>query len=141
MAITTGVGSFSVLNAIAGAYVEMIPVVAIIGTLSNMKRINAINAGELFHHNTGPGDENRPVFQGVTVAYEQISDPLQAPGQIDRALTMCISQQRPVVIEIMEDCYYLPCPAPQGELHPVPLVYALSRVEIAGPNQQIRQSH
>lgn len=133
VAITTGVGSFSVLNAIGGAYVEMIPVVTIIGTLSNVKRLKAINAGELFHHNTGPGDENRLVFQGVTVAYEQISDPLQAPYQIDHALTMCISQKRPVVIEIMEDCYKLPCPAPQGTLTPTPLFTPLEQLKELAP--------
>ncbi|SOD97465.1 alpha-keto acid decarboxylase family protein [Spirosoma fluviale] len=133
VAVTTGVGSFSVLNAIGGAYVEMIPVVTIIGTLSNVKRLNAINAGELFHHNTGPGDENRLVFQGVTVAYEQISDPLQAPNQIDHALTMCISQKRPVVIEILEDCYKLPCPAPQGTLSPTPLFTPLEQLKVLAP--------
>ena len=136
VAVTTGVGSFSVLNAIGGAYVEMIPVVVIIGTLSNLKRLNAINAGELFHHNTGPGDENRPVFQGVTVAFEQINDPIQAPAQIDHALTMCISRRRPVVIEIMEDCYYLPCPAPVGALRPVPLFTPLTELQSLAPTNK-----
>ena len=129
VAVTTGVGSFSVLNAISGAYVEMVPVVAIIGTLSNIKRLNALNAGELFHHNLDSGDENRQVFQGVSVAYEQISNPLEAPYQIDHALTQCISKKRPVVIEIMEDCYYLPCPEPQHTLVSVPLFTRFSELE------------
>jgi indolepyruvate decarboxylase len=140
VAVTTGVGSFSVLNAIGGAYVEMVPVVTIIGTLSNVKRLNAINAGELFHHNTGPGDENRLVFQGVTVAYEQISDPLQAPRQIDHALTMCISQKRPVVIEIMEDCYKLPCPDPQGTLMPTPPFTPLEQLKTLAPTNPYAQA-
>jgi indolepyruvate decarboxylase len=40
--------------------------------------------------------------------------------QIDMALTACISQKRPVAIEIMEDCYYMPCPEPIGDLTSIP---------------------
>jgi indolepyruvate decarboxylase len=126
VAVTTGVGAFSLLNAIGGAYVEMIPVIAIIGTLSNTKLLDEINAGELFHHNVGTMDTNRKVYQDVTVAFERITDPLMAPTQIDNVLTACISKSRPVVIEIMEDCYYMPCASPQGTLTPVPLYEPLS---------------
>ena len=119
VAITTGVGSFSVLNAIGGAYVEQVPVVLIIGTLSNAKLATETAAGILYHHNVGIADQNL-IFNTVTVAYERITDPLNAPAQIDRALTACISNSKPVAIEIMEDCYYMPCAAPQGSLQPMP---------------------
>lgn len=120
VAVTTGVGSFSLLNAIAGSFVENIPVVAIIGTLSNTKLLNEINAAELYHHNVGINDTNRTVYFPVTVSYQKISNPMTAPQQIDAALTACISQKKPVAIEIMEDCYYMPCPDPEGELAPIP---------------------
>jgi indolepyruvate decarboxylase len=120
VAVTTGVGSFSLLNAIGGSFVENIPVVAIIGTLSNTKLLKEIDAGELYHHNVNTADTNRTVYAPVTVAFERISNPVTAPKQIDAALTACISKSKPVAIEIMEDCYYMPCTAPEGELKPEP---------------------
>jgi len=119
VAVTTGVGSFSLLNAIGGSFVEKIPVVVIIGTLSNSKLLDEIGAGELYHHNVNDTDTNRTVYTPVTVAFERISNPIAAPAQIDAALTACISKSRPIAIEIMEDCYYMPCSAPQGKLVPI----------------------
>lgn len=119
VAVTTGVGSFSLLNAIGGSFVESIPVVAIIGTLSNTKLMDEINAGELYHHNVSTEDTNRTVYSPVTVAFERISNPLKAASQIDSAIIACISENKPVAIEIMEDCYYMPCAEPKGTLSPV----------------------
>ncbi|MDT7827331.1 thiamine pyrophosphate-binding protein [Pricia sp. S334] len=119
MAVTTGVGAFSALNAIGGAYVEKIPVVLIIGTLSNTKLLQEMNEAELYHHQVNDTDFNKTVFKEVTVAFERISNPMAAPAQIDAVITACISQSRPAALEIMEDCYYMPCPAPEGTLAPV----------------------
>lgn len=120
VAVTTGVGSFSLLNAIGGAYVEDTPVVAIIGTLSNTKSLDEVNGAELYHHNVGSGDANIQIYKPVTVAFEKISNPITAPAQIDSALTACISQKKPVAIEITEDCYYMPCADPVGVLSLTP---------------------
>lgn len=120
IAVTTGVGSFSLLNAIGGSFVEDIPVVAIIGTLSNTKLLDEINAGELYHHNVSTEDTNKTVYSPVTVAFERISNPMTAGAQIDAVLTDCISKSKPVAIEILEDCYYMPCDAPTGTLTPNP---------------------
>ena len=121
VAVTTGVGSFSLLNAIGGSFVEDIPVVAIIGTLSNTKYLDEVNGAELYHHNVGSDDANIAIYDKVTVAFEKITNPLNAPAQIDAALTACISHKKPVAIEITEDCYYMPCPPPPKEkLLPVP---------------------
>lgn len=135
VAVTTGVGSFSLLNAIAGSFVENVPVVAIIGTLSNTKLLNEINAAELYHHNVSLNDTNRTVYSPVTVSYQKISNPMTAPQQIDEALTACISKKKPVAIEIMEDCYYMPCPDPEGTLSALPGYEPLSVLqEMASAN-------
>jgi indolepyruvate decarboxylase len=121
VAVTTGVGSFSLLNAIGGSFVEDVPVVAIIGTLSNTKTLDEVNGAELYHHNVGSDDANIGIYKPVTVAFEKISNPMTAPAQIDAALTACISKSKPVAIEITEDCYYMPCPPPpKDKLLPVP---------------------
>lgn len=120
LCVTTGVGSSSIINAIAGAFTEKVPIVAIIGTISNTKLVTSITNGEQYHHTIGVQDENHIMFSKITAAFERISNPLMAPAQIDRVLTACISHSMPVVLEIMEDCYYMPCTPPQGSLTPVP---------------------
>ncbi|MFE9172822.1 thiamine pyrophosphate-dependent enzyme [Streptomyces kebangsaanensis] len=42
-----------------------------------------------------------------------ISNPGRAPGQIDAALTACLSEHRPVYLEVMEDLRDEPCAEPQ----------------------------
>jgi indolepyruvate decarboxylase len=116
VSVTTGVGAASVLNAITAAYVEKVPIVLLIGTVSTVKLLSTINSGVLHHHTTGAPDENRHLFQNVTADFERISDRLTAPAQIDRALTTCISASMPVAIEIPEDIYYMPCAQPVGTL-------------------------
>jgi indolepyruvate decarboxylase len=144
VAVTTGVGSFSLLNAIGGSFVEDIPVVAIIGTLSNTKSLDEVNGAELYHHNVGSDDANIEIYDKVTVAFEKITNPLNAPAQIDAALTACISQKKPVAIEITEDCYYMPCPPPPNEkLLPVPSYESIETLrEMASetpPNKYAKQ--
>ncbi len=136
VAITTGVGAFSVLNAIGGAYVEKSPVVLIIGTLSNTKLLDETNAGELFHHQVNKTDFNKTVFGQVTVAFERIRNPLSAPAQIDAVLTACISHSRPAAIEIMEDCYYMPCATPSGFLTPTPSYESYDTLQKIAPTNK-----
>jgi indolepyruvate decarboxylase len=143
VAVTTGVGSFSLLNAIGGAFVEDIPVVAIIGTLSNTKSLDEVNGAELYHHNVGSGDANIQIYKPVTVAFEKINNPITAPAQIDSALTACISQKKPVAIEITEDCYYMPCADPVGLLSPIqsyePIATLREMADATPPNKYAKQ--
>jgi len=127
--VTSGVGAFSLLNAVAGSHAEMIPVVVIIGTLSNSSRLKEVNAGERFHHQVSVANKNQTVYEDVTVARECISNPLMAPEQIDRALQACISKSLPVLIEITQDCYRMPCSALEGRIKRVPPYTPLSELK------------
>src|ERR1044072_2795530 len=51
--------------------------------------------GILFHHSTGDLRADQIVFKNVTVASEIISDPEQAPAQIERAITAMLTHRRP----------------------------------------------
>ena len=121
VSVTSGVGAFSLLNAVGGSYVESYPVVVIIGTPSNTSKLLELNAGKRFHHQINASNTNKAVYRDVTVTQESISDPLLAPWQIDHALVNCISYRLPVLLEIASDCYHLPCRAPIGKLEPVSL--------------------
>lgn len=116
VAVTYGVGAMSLINTTAGAHVELAPVVVINGAPTSKEHQNLQHAGLLYSHMTGNEKDDFSMFQRVTVAAERITDASQAPFQIDSALSACISQHRPVYLEVFEDIWRAPCSAPQGRL-------------------------
>lgn len=114
--VTYGVGSFSILNATAGSYVEKVPVLVINGAPTNKEDNIEKNAGLLFSHSTGNQLADLDMFQKVTVAAERITNANLAPYQIDKALTAMMAYQQPAYLEVTEDVWRAPCAAPLGEL-------------------------
>lgn len=119
--VTFGVGTFSILNALAGSYVEQVPVVLVNGSPASQSRTTERREGVLFHHSTGALNADEESVRNVTVAREVIRDPLSAPGQIDRALVALLTWKRPVYIEVYANVWALPCVAPKAALKPGPL--------------------
>jgi indolepyruvate decarboxylase len=116
MAVTYGVGAFSALNAVAGSYVERLPVVVINGSPSHANRRLGHDRGILFHHDTGDFRANVDVFRRVTVAAEVLASGASAPAQIDRALCAAITERRPVYIEGLKDIWNAICALPSGSI-------------------------
>ncbi|MEE9515043.1 MAG: thiamine pyrophosphate-dependent enzyme, partial [Candidatus Brocadiales bacterium] len=114
---TYAVGEFSAINAVAGAYSERVPVVAITGAPT----VTARKHSAMLHHTLG--DYNIPVeiFQRVTVASVSLTDPVRAPEQIDRALRACLYHKRPVYIELPSDVIRRPCAEPGDFEFPKPI--------------------
>ncbi|HEX8084613.1 MAG TPA: thiamine pyrophosphate-dependent enzyme [Solirubrobacteraceae bacterium] len=129
--VTFGVGAFSLLNAIAGCYVEMLPVVVVNGSPSTANRQQERVEGVLFHHSTGDLRSNLEAFARVTVHQEVVSDPAAAPAQIDAALTACLGTRRPVYLEVEKDAWARACAAPSGPILPAPLPCVGAAVEQA----------
>lgn len=93
-----GVGELSALNAVAGAYAEMAPVIHVVGTAATH-----IQDGKMcMHHSLGDGDFRlfADMAARVTVAQANLRDPSTATAAIDRCLQACILQSRPVYIEL-----------------------------------------
>jgi indolepyruvate decarboxylase len=111
-----GVGSFSLLNAVAGSYVEFVPVAVISSSPNAADRLLEQKQNILFHHSTGELRADQLVFESVTVASIVITSACGAPEAIDHALTEMLSQRRPVYIEVINGAWKLPCPAPVGTL-------------------------
>jgi len=122
VSVQFGVGTFSVLNAIAGSYVERNPVVVITASPSTDNRKTIKETGVLFHHSTGDLLADSKVFANVTVAAEVLSDPSDARQQIDKALTLAITFRRPIYLEAWQDVWALACEKPEGELKALPLI-------------------
>ena len=115
LCVTYGVGSFSAVNAVAGAYAEQVPLVVITGG----PRLDLRNPAMLLHHSVGDIATMDAVFGHITVATANLSDAETAPDEIDAVLYACLSQKRPVSIEIPVDVVDLPCRAP-GPFTPPP---------------------
>jgi indolepyruvate decarboxylase len=114
---TYGVGSHSLFNAISGAYVEFCPVVLVNGSPPPIKFENLKSRGILFAHAIDPIRTDATIFAEVTVASTVIADPFDAPAEIDRVLTECVRQSRPVYIEVLQGIWSAACDEPRGELN------------------------
>jgi len=109
------VGAYSLLNPVAGAFAERVPVVVVNGAPPE-QRARMGTPGAPPRPVAGDRDANRRVFEDVTCAAEQIVDPERAPKQIDRALRTCLHASRPVYLEPRADVYDRLCPPPSRPL-------------------------
>jgi indolepyruvate decarboxylase len=117
-AVTYSVGAFNLLGACGGAYVEQVPLVAINASPPYEQWQNYRAVGLLTSHMSPRPESNLDVYRQVTVDAQVISNPGLAPGQIDAALTACLSERRPVYLEVMEDLWDEPCPEPEAPIVP-----------------------
>ena len=115
--VTYSVGAFSLLNTIAGSYVEQVPVVLINGAPTNKENSVEQNAGLVYSHTTGYQAVDIHMFRPVTAAAERITNAEQAIYQIDSALTALLAQKRPIYFEVAEDVWRTPCQPPVAKLN------------------------
>ncbi|MGB3403958.1 MAG: thiamine pyrophosphate-binding protein [Microcoleaceae cyanobacterium] len=108
LCVTYGVGGLSLVNALAGAYAEEVPLVVISGAPKTSARGHHL----LMHHTTGDYSLQQSIFDQVTVAAVTITNPNQAADKIDHAITACLRYKRPVYIEIPLDIVTQPCVVP-----------------------------
>jgi indolepyruvate decarboxylase len=118
--VTYGVGSQSLYNATAGSYVEFCPVVLINGSPPLSKVENLRNRGILFAHAIDPLRTDKFIFEPVTVASTEITHASHAPEEVDRVLRACITQHRPVYLEVHQGIWTEECDSPIGVLVPNP---------------------
>ncbi|MEE9514596.1 MAG: thiamine pyrophosphate-binding protein [Candidatus Brocadiales bacterium] len=114
---TYAVGEFSALNAVAGAYSERVPVVAITGAPT----VDSRKHSAMLHHTLGNYNIPAEIFQRITVASVLLTDPVRAPDQIDGALRACLHHKRPVYIELPSDVIHRPCAEPGDFEFPKPI--------------------
>lgn len=101
---TFGVGELSAINAIAGSYAEMAPVVHIVGTPVRALQENGVK----LHHSFCSGSPRdyklfAEMYAKVTVAQAELVNIEDAPAQIDRVIRECVIQSRPVYIQLPMD--------------------------------------
>lgn len=114
--VTYSVGALSAINAIAGSFVEKVPVIVINGAPSVAKTLQYQQTGFSWHHFINGHRTDLKIYENITVAAVRVDDPAFAPSQIDYVLRQCITLKGPVYLEITEDMYDLPCAEPVGTL-------------------------
>ncbi|MBD3886494.1 pyruvate decarboxylase [Phormidium tenue FACHB-886] len=108
--ITFTVGGLSLVNAIAGAYAEDLPVIVISGGPNSNDRAQH----HLIHHSIGnyDFDQSYRIFREVTAEAVVIRHVEDAHRLLHRALETAIQKRKPVYIEIA--CNLVTAPIPQS---------------------------
>ena len=104
-AVTYGAGAFNLVNAVAGAYAERVPLVV----LSGAPAAHEATSGLLLHHQVKTLDSQWRLFEELTVDRARLDDAERAPAQIARVLDTALARSRPVYLEIPRDMPARPC--------------------------------
>lgn len=118
--VTFTVGGLSVLNAIAGAYSENLPVICIVGGPNS----NDYGTNRILHHTIGLPDFSQELrcFQTVTCYQAVVNNLEDAHEQIDTAISTALKESKPVYISI--SCNLPAIPHPTFSRDPVPFFLA-----------------
>ncbi|XP_010279075.1 PREDICTED: pyruvate decarboxylase 1-like [Nelumbo nucifera] len=118
--VTFTVGGLSVLNAIAGAYSEDLPVICIVGGPNS----NDFGTNRILHHTIGLPDFSQEFrcFQTVTCHQAVVNNLENAHEQIDTAISTALKESKPVYISI--SCNLPAIPHPTFAREPVPFFLA-----------------
>ncbi|QCE03361.1 pyruvate decarboxylase 2-like [Vigna unguiculata] len=114
--VTFTVGGLSVINAIAGAYSENLPVICIVGGPNT----NDFGTNRILHHTIGLPDFSQELrcFQTVTCCQAVVNNIDDAHEMIDTAISTCLKESKPVYISI--SCNLPGIPHPTFSREPVP---------------------
>ncbi|CAM8881711.1 unnamed protein product [Rhodiola kirilowii] len=118
--VTFTVGGLSVLNAIAGAYSENLPLICIVGGPNT----NDYGTNRILHHTIGLPDFSQELrcFQPVTCFQAVVNNLEDAHELIDKAISTALKESKPVYISI--SCNLPGIPHPTFSREPIP--FALS---------------
>jgi indolepyruvate decarboxylase len=106
--VTYGAGGNNMVNSIAGAYAEHVPVLVISGGPGEQE----YKHGTLIHHQARAIDSQLRIYREVTAAAEALDDPRTAAETIDRVVRTMWREQRPGYLEIARDLVDQKIPVP-----------------------------
>ena len=109
--VTYSVGGLSVVNAVACAYAEDLPVLVIVGGINS----DSGPQDRLIHHALGEVryDYQRKIYAEVTAGAFAVEHAADAPGLIDRAIDLAVRRRKPVMLEIACNLAPLAVPPPR----------------------------
>ncbi|HET9820235.1 MAG TPA: indolepyruvate/phenylpyruvate decarboxylase [Burkholderiaceae bacterium] len=98
-AVTYGAGALNIVNAVASAYAERVPLVV----LSGAPAAHEAASGLQLHHQVKTLDSQWRLFREITADQARLDDLRQAPHEIARVLDTALCSSRPVYLEIPRD--------------------------------------
>ncbi len=104
-AVTYGAGALNLVNAVASAYAERVPLVV----LSGAPAAHELASGFFLHHQVKSTDSQWRVFREITADRARLDDARTAPALIARVLDTALRRARPVYLEIPRDMPAVPC--------------------------------
>ncbi|KAI4304403.1 hypothetical protein MLD38_039921 [Melastoma candidum] len=118
--VTFTVGGLSILNAIAGAYSENLPVICIVGGPNS----NDYGTNRILHHTIGLPDFGQELscFQAVTCIQAVVNNLDDAHELIDTAISTALKESKPAYISI--SCNLAGITHPTFAREPVPFFLA-----------------
>ena len=119
-AVTYGAGALNLVNAVAGAYAERVPLVV----LSGAPAAHEAASGYQLHHQVKTIESQWCIYREITADRARLDDAKAAPQQIARVLDAALRLSRPVYLEIPRDMPAQPCgvvpqtsaPEPDGDV-------------------------
>ncbi|XP_077239327.1 pyruvate decarboxylase 2-like [Tasmannia lanceolata] len=118
--VTFTVGGLSVINAVAGAYSENLPLICIVGGPNS----NDYGTNRILHHTIGLPDFSQELmcFKTVTCYQAVVNNLEDAHELIDTAISTSVKESKPVYISI--SCNLPAIPHPTFSREPVPFFLA-----------------
>lgn len=107
--VTYGVGGLSILNAVAGAFAEQVPMIIISGAPATRRR----ESGAMVHHLISNYYMQLDIYKKITIDAAILTDPGTAPDEIDRVIRNCITRKLPVYLELPADIAKARCRPPE----------------------------
>ena len=96
---TWGAGAFNLVNPVAGAYAERVPVVVVSGAPGVQERAS----GWRLHHMSREVETQTRIFREITCDHAVLDDPAIAPACIARVLRSARERSLPVYLELPRD--------------------------------------
>lgn len=116
VSVAYGVGTLSMINAIAGAYLERSPVVVINGGPTALDIANLHQFDVVFSHSIGQDATDLAAYRLVTAKAVRAGKASDVPAIVDDAISIAIRSKRPVYIEIDMSIWDAPCAMPGAPL-------------------------
>jgi len=104
-AVTYGAGALNLVNAVAGARAEKVPLVVLSGAPGKGEALS----GLLLHHQGKTLESQLRVYREITCDQAQLDDAARAPADIARVLASCRRNSEPVYLEIPRDMASAEC--------------------------------
>jgi indolepyruvate decarboxylase len=111
--VTYGAGALNMVNAVASAYAEQVPLVVVSGAPGTREGRGIVK----LHHQVKTLDSQLAIYREITCDHARLDDPGRAPADIARVLSNCVTQSRPVYLEFPRDLVDAPV-APVPTLPP-----------------------